>query len=808
MGLRYAFRTLRRSPGFVLVAILTLSLGIGINTTVFSIYESVALKPIAARAPKQLVRISGTQGDRFSWQEYDEIRAHSRSLSGVIATSTPQTFSGTSQVFQARLVSDSYFDVLGVTAHLGRGFVPGEREAVVLSHDFWQGAFDGDAAIVGRSLRVQGVDLTVVGVAPEKFAGTGVPPRMPDLWIPLAAQPELMHGVEWQRNPDARPLEVLGRLAPGAAADQASAELDILGRTWDKVDGQPQRLRARAATFFQTDTGEFETFGQVCAVLMVAVGLILAIGGINLVNLLFARHATREREFAVRLSLGAGRRQLIRQLCTESVLVSLAGGAVGLSLSLFACDWIRTVTLRALERVSGGALGFHLDLAPDWRVFAYTAALSLLAGLAIGVWPALQASNGDVHVALKRGGGGSEQGYRGLWTRRNLLVSAQVAACLMLLDGAALLFQGAWRSGSVDPGFEMKHLLVVGVDPSGAASTAAARDGVIRKLRERIAALPQVASVAEAFNPPLLGHASAQFETETGKNVPCGDNVVSSGYFATLGVPLLAGRDFRPEEAEQRAPVVLISERAAREAWPGQNPLGREIKLPPRIHPEVRVRRATVIGVVANVHSTFLSKPDQPFVYFPGPLGNELVRTRTSPGAAARAVLETLSEIDPRLPASTFVISMEDGPFEVQRMMAEAPATASIILGTLALVLAAVGVFGLVWQLVARRTREIAIRMALGAGRRDVTKLVLAQTLRPVALGAAAGLAGAAGVSALLARMVVAPDMPDLTYGVGAFQPLAFCVVLAVLAAVVVAACLGPLRTAARIAPADALRME
>ena len=808
MGLRYAFRTLRQAPGFALVAILTLSLGIGINTTVYSIYESVARKPIAARAPERLVRINGTRGDTFSWQEFDEMRAHTHALAGVIATSTPQTLGGTNQVFQVRLVSDSYFDVLGVTPRFGRAFARGEREAAVLSYDCWQRKFGGDASVVGHTVNVQGVDLAIVGIAPERFAGTGVPPRTPDLWIPLAEQPPLMRGVEWRQNPDARPLELIGRLAPGATAAQATAELDILARTWEPLNGQPQRLRARAATFFQTDGGEFETFGQVCAVLMIAVGLILAIGGINLVNLLFARHAAREREFAVRLALGAGRGQLVRQLCTESVLLSLAGGAGGLTLSLWACDWIRAVVLSGLERVSGGVLGLHLDLAPDWRVFAYTAGLAVAVGIGIGIWPALHASRRDVHDALKQGGGGSAGGYRGLWTRRNLLVSAQVAACLVLLAGAAMLFEGAWRSGSVDAGFDMQHLLLVSVDPSEIAANAEAKAEVIRKVRERLAGLPEVASAALAFNPPLLGHASAAFDPGNRKWVPCGDNVVSSGYFKTLGIRLLAGRDFTPEEAESRAPVVVISERAAREAWPGQDPIGREVRLPKRFHREVPHERATVVGVVANVHSTFLSKADAPFLYFPGPVGNGLVRTRAGAEAASRAVLAALSGIDPRLPASAIVIPMEAGPVELQKMMAEGPAVAATILGVLALVLAAVGVFGLVWQLVARRKREIAIRIALGAGRRAVAKLVLGQTLRPVALGAAVGLTGAGGISALLAAMVVAPDMPDLTYGVGAFHPLVFCGALGVLGVVVALACLGPLRRAGRIAPADALRME
>lgn len=808
MGLRYAWRTLRRSPGFALVAILTLALGIGINTTVFSLYGAVALKPIAAREPKRLVRLSGSHGDVFSWQECEQLRG-AQPFAGVTGTSNPQTFSGRDDLIQARLVSDNYFNVLGVRPQRGRGFVAGDRLAAVASYDFWERRLQADPDAVGSTVRVQNVDLTVVGIAPERFAGTGVPPRMPDLWIPLAAQAELMPGTNWQRSGEIREIQIVARLAPGVQPAQATAALQILASSWPKVDGHAQQLRARAATFFQTDTGEFETFGQICAVLMVAVALILGIGAINLVNVLFARHAAREKEFAVRLALGAGRWQLVKQLCTESLLLGTAGGAAGFLFSLWACQWIRAVVLGALERVSGGVLGVHLDLAPDWHVFAFTAAISILAGAAIGFWPALDASRRDVRNALQQGGG-SEAGYRGLWTRRNVLVSVQVAGCLVLLAGAAMLFEGAWRSGTVDPGFEMKHLLVLGMDARAAAATPQEQAALLRKAQDRIAALPEVSSIARGLVVPFLGHAFGDFTTGTGQRVRCGLDVVSTGYFETLGVPILKGRDFTREEMERQAPVVVISERAAREAWPGRNALGQQVGglghlFPPNTYPH---DRATVIGVVANVHSTFLSKPDAAFLYLPGWTGNGLVRTRTSPLRARRAILAAIGGVDPRLPARAFTIAMERGPVEIQKMMAEAPAIASALLGGLALVLASVGIFGLVWQLVVRRTREIAIRMALGAGRRDVTKLVLWQTLRPVMVGALIGLAGAAGISTLLAAMVATPDMPDLTYGVGAFHPLVFVGALLVLLGVVLAACLAPLRRAANIAPADALRIE
>ncbi|HEV3198944.1 MAG TPA: ADOP family duplicated permease [Bryobacteraceae bacterium] len=818
MDLRYALRILSRSPGFSAIAILTLALGIGINTIVFTLYSAVALKPIAARAPEQLVRISGSQnGQRtelFAYWQYQQILREAH-FSDVIVSSEPQVLAARlpeareSDLVRARLVSNNYFGALGISPALGRGFLPDDREAAVISHDFWIAKLNADPEVLTKIIQVRGVTLHIIGVAPAKFAGTGAPPRMPDLWIPSAAQTEVLPGVDWLHDETARQWQVLARREIAVPVAQASAEMEVLARSWPLVEGQPAHLNARPATFFQTDKGgEFDVFAAVCGILMVAVGLILLIGSINLVNLLFARHAAREREFAVRRALGASRFHLVRQLCTESLLLGLLGGAAGLLFSLWACEWIRVGISGMVERISIGALGVFFDVAPDWRVFAFTAAISLVTGVAIGLWPAIRASLSDVSRSLQQSSFGAAGGRR----KRNLLIGAQVAACLMLLAGAGLLFRGALRSSAIDPGFDLRHTLVVGITSHAVAPTAAAQAELVRHAVDRMAAIPGVVSVAWADRAPFLAHGTGDFTNERRAVTNCLFNFVSGSYFETLGIPLVAGRNFTRQEVENPGPVVMINEVAARQAWPGQDPIGHRVSgvgwlkgfLPPS-------ESFTVIGVVKGVRSTFLSKPDEAYLYFPKPLGPGralMVRTRSTPESTSRAIFSELGAINPNLPAQTFLVPLDKAPIEIQRWMAEAPALTAFILGALALLLAALGVFGVVSQLVTQRTREIAIRVSLGAQVGDVIRMVMGQTLRPVLLGAAAGLAGALGISGLLARLLVAPDMPDLTYGSGAFDPLTFSGVLSVLTLVILIACFVPVRRATRIAPADALRNE
>jgi predicted permease len=456
----------------------------------------------------------------------------------------------------------------------------------------------------------------------------------------------------------------------------------------------------------------------------------------------------------------------------------------------------------------------YLNVDPDLDVFLYTAAVSVATGIAIGIWPAVYASRRGIVTALKLGSGGSVAGQRTIWSKRSLLLSMQVAACLTLLAGAGLLFRGAWSSAGVDPGFETKHLLIAGIGMKTIAPSPAARTEILRQAIARIKEMPEVAAIGWGARPPFLGHGSGGFRNQTGARFNSLFNVVSEGYLDALGVTLVAGRTFTHEEVETAAPVAVIDEAAANRAWPGQNPVGRRILDLGWLRETNGFPHdsATVIGVVRNLHSTYLSKADAAYIYFPCPLssfsGLLLVRTRAMPEAAFHPLLATLEKVNANLPSQTFLITLERGPVEIQRMMAATPAAAASVLGGLALLLAAVGVFGLVAQLVAQRTREIAIRVSLGAQRADVIRLVVLQMLRPVFLGAALGMAGALGISALLSAMVVAPDLPDLTYGAGAFSPVSFAAALTILALTVVLASVLPAQRAIRVEPSEALRND
>jgi predicted permease len=819
MNFRYAFRMLAKTPAFTLVAVLTLALGICVNTIVFTFYESVVWKPLPVRAPGEIVRIygrlNGTQIDQFSYSEYTQLRDANSSFASMVATSVPETVLSVlpggrpedAEVVHARLVSENYFSALGIDPSPGRAFRD-DQPGVVVSHAFWEGRLLGDPSVLGRTMKIQGAAFTILGVAPARFAGTGLPPQAPDLWLPLSAQPEILPNVDWLHDPAERQWQILARRKPAVSVSRASAELDTLAAGWPLSDGKRISLAARPAAFFQPDTGEFEVFTVITHVLMVAVLLILLIGCVNVVNLLIARGVAREREFAVRKALGAGRLQLIRQLCTESVVLGVTGGALGLVLSMWSADWIRVSIFGVLQRISG-ELAVSLNVSPDWRIFTYSAALSVLTGILVGLWPAIKASRTDINSVLKQEG---VHGRRGFWhSRRNILLTSQVAACLILLAGAGVLFRGAWRSQDVDTKFDSKHIFGLVVSTQTLASTSDGQTALIRQVAARVADLPEVVAVAQADRPPFLGHGSGPFENAEHLKVPCLFNAVSDRYFETLGIPLLAGRAFTPAETESDAAVAVVSESAARAFWPWKDPLGQRVYAGGWLKREQGPRSYSVIGVVKTVRSTYLSKLDSPFIYFPKailPGSALLVRTRIAPETVMKRTIASLAELHPNLPSASTLLTLEQGPVQIQRLFAEGPAVVSSILGLVALGSAAIGIFGMVSYLVALRTREIGIRMALGANNRHVIRMVMTQGLRAAAWGAGIGLIGALGLSTLLSALMNFPDVPDFTYGAGAFNVTTFLGVLTLLCTVVLIASFVPARRATRAEPMSALRNE
>lgn len=824
MVLRHIFRRLARTPGFTVMAVATLALGIGINTVVFTLYGSVAYRQLPVHAPEEMVRFAwqsdGIPSDEFSWSEAQRLSAITRSFTSVIATSTPQTFvcrlpdskAGSTALLRARFVSVNYFQVLGITPEIGTAFDANNRGVAIVSHEFWTRELHADPEVRGKTLNIQGVPLAIAGVAPRDFAGTGVPPQTPDLWMPVSDQALVTPGADWMHDDRAREWQVLARRRPGVTAREYSAELAVLSRQWPLEMGKPVQLSAEKATFFQTSGGAFEGFAAVCAVLLAAVGLVLLIACVNLTNLIAARNSGREHEVALRLALGASRTQVVRQLCAESLVLGLLGGVAGLLLSDWTCQWLAAKAVELLKEVANGAIGVTLDLSPDWRVLAGTGALSLITGIAVGVAPALRTSRTAIGSALKQGASGA-LGDAGMRRSRNLLLSGQVASCLILLAASGLLFRGASRSARIRPGFDVQHLGIVIVDTSGIAGSPGARLELQRRALARIQAVPEVTSVAWADRSPFLGHGTGVFRNERGALLGCVFNGISDEYFATVGIPLVAGRTFTPYEIDQQPPLAVISESTARRLWPGQDPLGHKIvPVADWLQKSAGHDSFTVIGVVKSVRSTYLSKDDEGFVYIPRRMRDTgalfLVHTRGRPEGSFRALSAALAQVHSNLPARTVLSSVEGGPVRLQELMARAPAVAAAVLGGLALILACLGIYGVVSHLVSQRTREIGIRRALGAARWDIVAVVGSQTLRPVAWGMAGGLLGAFGVSGVLRALIVLPDAPDLTYGAGAFDPVTFLGVLVVLGFVVTVGAFVPMRRAIRVEPAAALRSE
>ena len=824
MDLRYILRTLARTPGFTFLAIATLALGIGINTVVFTIYDSVAFRPLPVHAPEKMVRLrwhsAGFTSDQFSWSEYERLSRITHSFAPLIASSTPQMIvcnlpdstARRAEVLRVRFVSANYFGALGITPEMGRSFGSGASAVAIVSHDFWKRKLHSDQELYGKTLSFQGGALSIIGIAPEKFAGTGVPPQEPDLWIPASAQTLVMPGVEWIHDNGAREWQVLARQRPGITAAQGAAELTVLSSAWPTEAGKPVELNTARATFFQTDDGAFESFTTVCVILMAAVGLVLLIGCVNLTHLISARNSGREHEIALRIALGASRWRLIRQLCGESFVLGVLGGAVGLILSIWTCYWLAVKAMELIQQVTNGVLGVTLDVSPDWRVFAWTLGTSVMTGIAVGIFPALRASNRDANSTLKQGTAGAF-GSVGVQRHRNLLLTIQVASCLILLAGAGLLFRGASRSGNINPGFDYKHLAVVGMDTRIIAPSVEARLHVQRQALTRMQSLPGIASVAWADRVPFLGTGTGPFHNEGGAVLHCVFNGVSDEYFATVGISTLAGRTFTPQEIEGESAIAVISESTAKRLWPGQNALGRRITpATPWLRDVARHESFAVIGVVRSIRSTYLSKEDEGYVYIPRRLHDTgalfLLRTRTLPDRSFGPLSAALTEVNPNLPARTFIASMEEGPVRIQQLMAQAPAVVASVLGGLALLLACLGTYGVVSHLVSRRTREIGIRIALGAAPWDVIVAIGLQTLRPVAWGGMAGLLGAFGLSRLLHTLIAMPDLPDLTYGAGAFDPFTFLVVVLVLGAVIVVAAFVPMRRATLVDATVALRAD
>ncbi len=823
--LRYALRVLGRSPGFTAVAVLTLGLAIGANTAIWSIANALLLKPLPFPQPSRLLAVvrhfPGGEASSMSVPKFRFVRDHSRSFAGVatydvLGSGFNLAGEGRPERIVGSRVSRDFLTVLSAAPVVGRDFLaeedrPGARRVVLLSDGLFHRRFGGDPQVVGRTVRLNGESYTVVGVMPPSFRY----PSQAELWTPLQIDPASTEKANY--------LEVVGRLRPGVTAAAASAEVQLLGQRFyaEKIAGETSdpRLVWRAKPLAERLYGPLR---PAVLVLMAAVGCVLLIACVNIANLQLARAAARRREIAVRSALGAGGGRIAAQLLAESVVLGLLGGGAGLLLGL--------AGLRGLLAVRPAALDNLLplsDVAIDGHVLLFTLAVSVLCGLLFGLAPAFQAARGDLADPLKEGSQRTTGGIGGLRTRRALVVS-EVALALVLLTGASLLVKSFAGLLGTEPGFDTDHVLTMKLSmPVARYGDPAALERFARQLVARGESLPGVRGVALATSLPMEPGPDLPFIVEGrwkgGKGAANSDGehegeggaqyrAVSPSFFPTLGIPVLAGRNLRDSDAAGRELVAVVNQALAKRYFPRQSPIGQRLHIGLPDVPELAdPAPRTIVGVVRDVREQGLDEKAPALIYVPigqvpRTLAAKLVellpisvaaKTALAPGSIAPSLEREVWAVDPEQP----VADVETLDVIVGRSLGLQRFEAVLLgfLAVAALALSAVGIYGVLSYLVTQRTREIGIRMALGATAGYVQRLVLASGLSAVAIGILVGLAGALALTRLLASLLV---------NVSAHDPLAFVLAAAALTAVALVAGGLPARRASRMDPVRALRQE
>jgi predicted permease len=791
---------LRKTPGFTAVAVLCLAVGIGANSTVFSLVDGMWMRPLPVGKPGELVYLFlATDRDAFgnlSYPEYQDIRDHTKTLAGLTVTQRrgpTLTGDGFAESTMSNVVGEDYFTVLGVSAQLGRVFTARDKEpgpVVVMSHSLWQRRFGGDPGIVGKAVRL-GRAYTVIGIAPKGFRGVESWIDS-DFWIPMSS---------WDSGPAGEAAErgwhsfaAIGRLPHGYSVEQARAEFEGLARNLERA--YPEFNKGRRGVLYSALEYRIRSAGYMGGILMAVVALVLLIACANVANLLLARASVRSREMGVRVAIGAGRPRLVRQLLTESVIIAVLGAGAGLFLAHSIIQFLPAVLVPAADTHT------NLDFRMDWRVLAFTLAVSVVTVLAFGLYPALRASRPDVASVLK---GGPEQIPSGRSIRpRSLLVIAQVAVSMILLTAAGLLVRTFIYSLHADLGFERKNLLVADVAAPG--NRARMRE-FYRQMLERMRALPGVRHATLAMRPPLWnseggtaqgveipGHPSARGET----NPPVKFNIVDPDYFRTMGIPLLRGRDFDDHDSPEAPGVMIISETMARRFWPNEDAVGKFGHLSD--DPDSVNRQ--IVGIARDARINSIQEVAEPYFYLPYAQSNKetillLVETSGDPLRLAGQLRTEVAALDKQAPVlniSTLDLVIRSSVYEQQMT-----ATFVGILSGMGLFLAAIGLYGVISYAMVQRTREIGIRMALGAQRRDALRLVLGEGMRLAVTGIVVGVAGAIVATRFVAEML---------YGVGPRDPVTFACVAVLTLAVALAASYFPARRATKVDPLIALRHE
>jgi len=807
---RYAVRLLRRNPLFALTAALSLAIGIGANTTIFTIANALLFKsPIGVVEPARLVDVGRSQDgqgfDNSSYPNYLDIRSRNTVFDGIYAQrlgAEPVSLGGADgaeRIF-GTLVSSNYFTVLGTRPAAGRFFSPQDGEEAgaaplaVLSHAFWTRRFNADPAAIGRTLLLNGRPFTIVGVAPERFHGTTV--LSSDIWVPLSMIAEMMPRRDASLlTSRASVWLVMGaRLKPGVSVRQAQAELESIGRALEREYPAENRGKGLRVVPMSPIPGNGAPVAAFFSILMGIVGLVLAIACANIAGVLLARATARRREIAVRLAMGAGRGRLIRQMLVESTLLFVIGAAAGLALA-------RAMTTLLVSLLPAVPVPLDMSLPLDIRGVAFTVVLSLIAAIVSGLAPALSASKSTLVSALKSDGPGGPERLR----LRSVFVVAQVTFSIVLVVGAGLFGRAMQRAAQIDPGFDPHGVELASLDLALAGYSDDSGPVFAGQLVERVRALPGVQSATLAAMVPLgLGGLGLGGLTVPGVSPPQGQrsfsadwNVVTPGYFATMKMSLVAGRDFTDSDRADAPGVVIVNELAARRWWPGKSAVGRTIEQ----HEGASTRSLTVVGVARD--SKYRSLGDDPrlFVYVPLPqqyVSRLTIIARSTGGQRLASDIRSLvASLNPNLP----IISAQTLDDYARLGLVPQLVAASVAgsLGIVGLLLAAIGVYGVTAYMVTSRTREIGIRIALGAQPADVLRLVLRHGLRLTLAGAAIGLV----LAAAAARLIV-----SLLMGVGPMDGVTFAGASVLFVAIGLAACYVPARRALAINAMEALRYE
>ena len=801
--IRYALRGLKKTPGFTLVAILTIGLAVGANTTVFTFMERFVFKPLPGvpETDRLVVLNTGAPGGgtwSVSYPDYRVWRDGARAFEGIAVQSMVKLnlrTDGPPQRAWGNFASWNLFQMLHVRPILGRVFEPGDESqaatTTVISFALWQRAFAGDSGAVGRHVMLNGHDFTVIGILPKGFGGTEVGLAF-DLWIPVTVHELLTPARGALTNHGWRWMEAVARLNPGVSIEQARQDINLVHRGLAESEQSDRNTTAVVRRF--DEEGAVAWFRPLTAALLGITLLVLLIACANLANLLLARALARRREIGIRLAVGAGRARLVRQLLTESLVLALVGGALGVLIALWGRD-----SLRAFVPPAPVPIGFEMPL--DARVLGFALLATLITGAVFGLLPALQASRIDLVPALRDG---AATGPARRSRLQATLVAAQVALAIVSLVCAGLFVRGLQRAQAVDTGFgDPDRVLLVSTSLYLAGHTADTTGlPVLERLLTEVRALPGVRSASVATIVPLGfgGTNSSSLEIEgyefrPDENGAIINNSVGSDYFETVRTPLVQGRGFTAEDQRGSQPVAVVNQAFARRYWPGREPIGRQLRFSGGTW-------RTVVGVVRDIKVEALDEPAQPLLYLPiqqrYASGFTLhVRAEGDPRQLQQALRRAFERVDPNLPfddVRTFAEHMGAVTF-VQNM----GASMLTAFGLLALVLAAIGLYGVLSYSVAQRTREMGVRIAIGASRRDVLGLIVGRAMRLTGIGLGVGIVLAAGAGQLLRSQI---------FGVSPLDPLTFVVVIVLLAAVAFVAAWLPARRAARVDPIVALQAE